>query len=112
MPFARKISRRRRYLYDDRTGFKVFGADRMQEDGEKRGIVTMDWDEEHPQKYLSVPHADRVDYVPRSSDPASIPGTVYVGFMREEGSGNNNRILVPQLQLAPVPGELLGASAG
>jgi hypothetical protein len=102
MGFSSRVTNRRRYAYDQRTGLKVFGADRLQEDGERPGILTIDWDEQHPQRHIDVPRADRIHYVQKTSDPNAIPVILSIGRLREEGSGTNARILAPHIGLAPV----------
>lgn len=96
--FSRRVSSRRKYQYDMRTGFKVFGRD-LYEDGEKPGILTRDRDDEHPQRYVGNILPDRTEYVRSTPNPAAIPAVVRIGFQREPGT--NERIAPPHIGLAP-----------
>lgn len=110
MSFSRGISQRKRYSYDQRTGLKVFRPDRMREDGEKAGIMTLDWDDEHPQRYASVPPPDRAHYLPGSPNPASIPASVRIGCVWDSSSSQTDHILAPYIGLAPVVTANLGVT--
>jgi len=110
MSFSRGVSQRKRYSYDQRTGLKVFRPDRMREDGERSGIMTLDWDDEHPQRHLSIPPADRAHYLPGTPDPAAIPVTVRIGRMWDSSSSRTDHILSPYIGLAPVVTANLGVT--